>query len=136
MANTANITKLNDGMRNAVFHVFIQGDGVTGDMNDLVIVDPSKDLDPILGKRPCLTITELWYSFSGFDAKLEFAYLTDDNGVWSLAPGNGNHLCFDSFGGIKDRSNPLDGTGKLMLTTIGLLSASSCGTLIIKVRKD
>lgn len=136
MANIKNITKLFDGVKHAVFHVFIQGDGNEGDINDLVLIDPHKDFDKIRRNRPNLTITEMWYSLSGFDAKLEFDYLTDDSGVWSLAPGNGTHMCFDSFGGIKDRSNPLDGTGKLLLTTFGLLSANSCATIIIKVRKD
>lgn len=133
MANIANITKTLDGDRFAVFHVFIQGDGTSGDLVDLTLIDPTHFI-PSLGRKPSLTIAELWYSLSGFDAKLEFDYLTDDTGVWSLAPGNATNIDFSEIGGIKDRSNPLDGTGKLLLTTVGLLSG--CGTIIIKIKKD
>lgn len=135
MAHTANITKLLDGDRSAVVHIFIQGDGQSADFSKLTLIDPNVDLCPKLGRRPCLTITEIWYDLGGFDAKLEFDYLNDETGVWALTQSNGNHLCFDSIGGIKDRS-PVDGTGKLMLSTFGLLSASACGSIIIKVRKD
>jgi hypothetical protein len=41
-------------------------------------------------------------------------------------------LC--GFGGLKDRS-PMDGTGKLKLSTNGL-SADDRGTIIVWVRKD
>jgi hypothetical protein len=133
MAHTADITKLHDGDRSAVFHVFIKGDGASPDLSKLTLIDPNADLSPKLGKRPSLTITALWYSLAGFSARLEFDYLNDETGIWALAQDNPAELCFDSFGGIKDRS-PVDGTGKIMLTTSGLVSGS--GSIIIKVRKD
>lgn len=136
MANTVTITKIIDGARSAVFHVFIQSDGASGDLTDQVLIDPSVDLDPRLGARPGLTIDQLWYDLSGFDARLEFEYLVGDTAVWTLSGGNGVHMDFGQFGGLKDRSNPLDGTGKLMLTTNGLNAAGDNGTIIIKVRKD
>lgn len=136
MAHTANITKILDGDRSAVFHVFIQGDGESQDFTKLTLIDPNEDLSPKLGRLPSLTVTELWYNLGGFDGKLEFDYLNDETGIWALTQGNDSHQCFDVFGGIKDRSNPLDGTGKLILTTFGLLSATACGSIIIKVRKD
>jgi hypothetical protein len=136
MANTANITKIVDGDRIAVFHVFIRGDGASGDFSKQVLIDPSTDLCPSPGRKPSLTIMELWTSLSGFSAILEFDYLNDETGAWAIPADHSEQICFDNFSGIKDRSNPLDGTGKLMLTTFGLLDASDCGTLIIKVRKD
>lgn len=136
MANTANITKIVDGDRIAVFHVFIRGDGASGDFSKQVLIDPSADLCPSPGRKPSLTIMELWTSLSGFSAILEFDYLNDETGAWAIPADHSEQICFDHFGGIKDRSNPLDGTGKLLLTTFGLLDASDCGTLIIKVRKD
>jgi hypothetical protein len=39
------------------------------------------------------------------------------------------------IGGLKDRSNPLDGLGKLKISTRGL-GANETGVLVIKVRKD
>ncbi len=136
MAHTANITKIMDGERNAVFHIFIQGDGQSADLSKLVLIDPNVDLCPKLGRKPCLSVTELWYDLAGFDGKLEFDYLNDETGIWALTQGNGTHQCFDAFGGLKDRSPALDGTGKILLSTFGLLSASAVGSIIIKVRKD
>ena len=136
MANTISITKILDGARLAVFHVFIKSDGASGDLVDQVLIDPTEDLDPALGARPTMTIEQLWYDLSGFDARLEFDYLTDDTAAWTLSGGNGVHMDFCHFGGLKDRSDALDGTGKLMLTTNGLTAAGDNGTIIIKVRKD
>jgi len=136
MANTANITKIVDGDRIAVFHVFIRGDGASGDFNKQVLIDPATDLNPSPGGKPSLTIMELWTSLSGFSAILEFDYLTEETGAWSIPADHSEQMCFDGFGGIKDRSNVLDGTGKLLLTTSGLLATSDCGTIVIKVRKD
>lgn len=136
MANKVSITKLLDGERSAIFHVYIQSDGVTGDMTDQVLIDPATSFDPDLAAKPCLTITELWYDLSGFDARLEFDYLVEDTAAWTLSGGNGIHMDFNCFGGLKDRSNVLDGTGKLMITTNGLTAAGDNGTIIIKVRKD
>lgn len=136
MANTISITKLLDGARFAVFHIYIKSDGATGDLADHVLIDPAADLNPLLNAVPSLTIDEIWYDLSGFDARLEFDYLVDDTAVWTLSGGNGVHMDFTPFGGLKDRSQVLDGTGKLMITTNGLLSAGDNGTIIIKVRKD
>lgn len=136
MANTISITKILDGARSAVFHVFIKSDGASGELVDQVLIDPAADLVPVLGAKPSLTIEQLWYDLSGFDARLEFDYLVDDTAAWTLSGGNGVHMDFCHFGGLKDRSNVLDGTGKLMLTTNGLAAAGDNGTIIIKVRKD
>lgn len=136
MANTPTVTKVMDGQRNAVFHIYIRGDGVSGDLSKYVIIDPLLDLDPSQKRKPTFTITDLWYSLSGFDARLEFDYLNDETGIWALAPGNATQLNFDVFGGLKDRSNELDGTGKILLSTSNLISANCCGSIIIKVRKD
>jgi hypothetical protein len=54
------ITKLNDGPRNAVFHVAIAGDG-SGDLSDEVIIDPTTSFDPALPASPGITVNELQY---------------------------------------------------------------------------
>ena len=136
MSNTVTITKILDGARSAVFHVFIKSDGASGDLTDHVLIDPAVDFDPAMSQKPVMTIEQLWYDLSGFDARLEFDYLTDDTAAWTLSGGNGVHMDFCHFGGLKDRSNVLDGTGKLMLSTNGMTAASDNGTIIIKVRKD
>lgn len=133
--NTVAITKILDGQRAAVFHIFITSDGASGDLSDEVLIDPAVDLDPSPGARPSITIDQLWYDLAGFDGFLAFDYLISDTPVWTLSGGNGVHMDFSHFGGLKDRSNPLDGSGKLILTTNGM-SAGDTGTIIIKVRKD
>ncbi len=133
--NTVAITKIIDGARNAVFHIYIKSDGASGDLTDEVLIDPTSDLNPWMDSSPSLTIDQLWYDLSGFDARLEFDYLIDDTAAWVLSGGNGVHMDFGSFGGLKDRSGTLDGTGKLMITTSGLADGD-CGTIVIKVRKD
>lgn len=128
------VTKILDGQKNAVFHVSVLGDG-SGDVTDEVVIDPANDFDPALNAKPAMTIEKLWYDLSGFNARLEFDYLVSDTPVWSMSGDQAVQLDFGCFGGIKDRSNVLDGSGKLMLTTSGL-GSSDFGTLIVHVRKD
>ena len=40
MANAVTITKILDGARSAVFHVFIKSDGASGELVDQVLIDP------------------------------------------------------------------------------------------------
>ena len=136
MANTTTVTKIMEGERHAVFHVYLKSDGVTGELTDFVIADPAADLNPVLNAVPSMTIEQLWYDLDGFGARLEFDYLVDDTAAWTLSGNSGTHIDFSNIGGLKDRSNVLDGTGKLMITTSGFSSSSDNGTIIIKVRKD
>jgi len=128
------ITKLQDGPRNAVFHISFVADGM-GDLTDEVLIDPATSFDPAYPNSPTITIDKLWYDFTGFDARLEFDYLTGDTPVWSMSGFQANYVDFSHFGGLKDRSNPLDGQGKLKITTSDL-ELGDFGTLVIKVRKD
>lgn len=128
------ITNILDGPRNAVFHVSLLGDG-SGDVTDEVLIDPASSFNPALKDAPTITIEKLWYDFSGFNARLEFDYLVSDTPAWSMSGNQAIQLDFSCFGGIKDRSNELDGSGKLMLTTSGL-GVGDFGTLIIHVRKN
>lgn len=136
MAHTVEITKILDGPRNVVLHVFIQGDGVSSDLSDEVLVDPAQDLIPVGNNIPSLTIEKLWYDLTGFNGILNFEYLVSNTPVWSMSGEQSVHMDFSHFGGLKDRSNVLDGSGKLLLSTTGLGSAEDVGTIIIKLRKD
>ncbi len=134
MANTATVTTLVDGPRSAVFHVYMESDGASGELVDFVIADPTA-LYPTEKARPSFTIEEVWHSFTGFDAKLEFDSVVDTP-IWVLSQQTGNIQCFNKFGGLKDRSNSLDGSGKLLLSTTGFTSAGDMGSLVIQVRKN
>ena len=126
-------TVIHDGPRNAVLHVSFVGDG-GGDLTDEVLLDPAA-FDPPLPSRPALRICQLWYDFTGFDAYLEYDYLFSDTPIWTLSGGQGTEICFEKFGGLTDRSNPLDGSGKLMVTTSGL-EVGDFGTLVLGVEKS
>jgi hypothetical protein len=130
--SSALVTRILDGPRNVVFHVFIQGDG-GGDLTDYVIIDPA-ELDPAMQSRPGLTLNRLQYDLIGFDGLLEFDELLSDRSVWTMTGDQTADIDFSPYGGIKDRSAALDGSGKLMLTTQGLSTGDS-GTLIVWVRK-
>lgn len=126
------VTKIIDGPRNAVFHVFIEGNG-SGELTDHVLVDPTS-FSPALLAEPGLTLEEITYDLDGFSAKIEFDYLTTDNPVWSMSKGPGGHACFEDFGGLKDRSWS-DGNGKLKITTTGLDNGDR-GSIILVLRKS
>lgn len=126
------VTQLHDGPRNAVYHVSIIGTGA-GDLEDVTIIDPAA-FEPPLSAKPTLRLEEIWYDLAGFSAWLEFDYLTEDTPVWSMSAGNPTYLCFQSIGGLADRSVELDGAGILKLSTDGL-GADDRGTIIVKARK-
>ena len=128
------LTLLMDGPRNAVVHVAIVGDG-SGDLVDAVLLDPATSFDPELPARPTLTIERILGDLAGFDGLLEFDHLVSDTFAWSMTGDQTFCADFTPFGGIKDRSPVLDGTGKLTLTTSGL-GAGEKGSLLIHVRKD
>lgn len=127
------ITKILDGGRNAVFHVTITGDEL-GDLSDEILIDPATSFDPAMEPKPALSIDALWYDLTGFNARLEFDYLASDTPVWSMSGGQPAQLDFCCFGGLKDRSNALDGLGKLKISTSGL-GVGDVGTIVIKARK-
>lgn len=135
MSNSLLVTKIIDGARSAVFHVFIESDGASGEITNGVLIDPGVDFDPALGTRPCITVEEIWYDLTGFSAKLSFNELQSGTPAWACSGDRGTHLDFDSVGGIKDRSARLDGNGKLLVSTAGLASGT-CGSMMIKVRKS
>lgn len=127
------ITKILDGARNAVVHVFVTGDG-SGDLANEVLIDPATDFDPPFPAKPELRIDRLWYDLVGFTGYLAFDYLTSNTPIWSMSAGQANQPDFSWFGGLTDRSNPLDGLGKIKLTTTGL-ELGDVGTLIISAKK-
>ncbi len=127
------ITKLLDGMKNAVVHVFLQGDG-SGDLNGEVIIDPAVDFDPPLPAKPEVRLNQLWYDFTDFSGYLFFNDLITGTPIWSMSAGQLNHGDFSVFGGLTDRSDPLSGNGQLKLTTKGL-EAGDVGTLILYCKK-
>ncbi len=134
MANTVAVTKILEGQKDAVFHVYLLCDGASGELSNQTLIDPLVDLSPVLTAGADLTVTELWWEIVGFQARLDFD-ATAKSHIWLLNEGSGNHVCFDSVGGIKDRSGA-GATGKLIVNTAGFTAATDEGSIIIKVRKN
>ncbi len=136
MANDITITKLVEGPRSAVFHISLFSDGVTGELTNFTLVDPAFDFSPELNTKTRMTIEEIWYEFAGFTSKLQFNYLTKSTPAWTMNGNNSSYIDMRPFGGIKDRTNTLDGNGKLTITTNGFNTLGCQGTIVIKMRKN
>ena len=124
-------TMLSDGPTKSIISIFLQSDGIEGELTNYVLLDPQLDLVPIAKN---LTIQQIWYSFSWFDALLTFDDLVPYPS-WELTRDADNYFDFRYFGGLKDRSG-IDSSGKLFLTTNGFAPVGSVGTLIIEVKKN
>ena len=82
------------------------------------------------------TLDDVTWGFNGFSASLMFdVFPGDDTLIWVLPVNAGNYVDFKKYGGLRDRSNSLDGTGKLLLSTTGLQDVGDEGSLVIKLRK-
>jgi hypothetical protein len=127
------VTRIHDGPRNAVVHISIVGDG-GGDLEDVVVVDPAAFVPP-MDQAPTLSVVKMWYDVYGFTTFLEYDYLTSDTPIWTMSPGQGSCVDLSLFGGLADRSNQLDGEGKIKLSTTGLI-AGDRGTIVLMVRKS
>lgn len=127
------ITTLNDGPRNAAFHVAIIGNG-TSELADEVVIDPATSFNPSLPSVAGLTLESLWYDLTGFDAWLEWDDLISDTLVWSMTGDQYAEVDLCDVAGLKDRSGP-DGLGKLKISTSGL-GNNERGVIVIRVRKD
>lgn len=134
MANTVNV-KITEGgfigSRNLIFNVFLQSDGVTGELNKYTIMDPvTVGLTP----KARFSLYEINYNLAGFDVVVEF----DSGSVtptlkWVLSEGANAPVDFKKVGGIRDDSG-IDGTGKLQLTTYGFTSSQDVGSIQFKLR--
>lgn len=133
MPHTVKITKELDGDRYLILRVFIRGDGASPDLSGYTLMDPTSTIIPTKPAKPFASIDELWFDIDGFNMRLDFDDVNDPP-TWTISQGAGNYIDFRSIGGLIDRSG-IDGTGKLLLSTIGLDSASKQATLLIKIRK-
>ena len=124
-------TMLSDGPSKSIISIFLLSDGIEGELTNYVLLDPQVDLTPTAKN---LTIQQIWYSFSWFDALLTFDDLVPYPS-WQLTRDADNYFDFRYFGGLKDRSG-IDSTGKLFLTTNGFAPIGSIGTIIIEVKKN
>lgn len=129
MANRIEVTKLQDGPRYLVYHVYLESDGVTGDIEDFVLLDPATE-NMHGARRFC--VEEVTWGFNGFTARLTFNELVDGTPIWVLPPHSSDYVDFRPYGGLLDRSD-VDGNGKLMISTTDFTPAGRAGSFVLKV---
>lgn len=133
MANTVKITKLVDGPRHVVVHVYLASDG-SGNEADTVLVDASAMTPSWTGKNG--TLECVWGSFAaGMDAILEWDGSTDQ--PFLHLPANTDFFYdFRGIGGLPNNCTA-GATGDLTITTRGFTAAATdVGFLTLKVKKD
>ncbi len=128
MANLVEITPILGGPNKLQLHVYIKGDGASGDLVNFELIDPADY--GMTGTARFLSLEHVQSSFAGFYATLKFDYLMNGTFVWVL-PEFDACQDFSKVGSLKDRSNPLDGTGKVLLSTVGLTDGE--GSFVIQL---
>jgi len=130
--NTFNKKIINDGSKYIVLAVYIKSDGASGDFDGEVLIDP---VDFGLKEGYRLRLQEVDYSFSGFDAVLEFETGESwTNLKWVLSESSNMAVDFQKWGNLIDDS-PFTGSGKLLISTTGLTSSTDQGSLFLRVSK-
>ena len=134
MNSQITVTKMVEGSRSAIFHVYLESTGMAGELKNEVILDPLVDFSPPADKTGQFSITQIWSSLVWFDVMLSFDALVPTQS-WILARDKDTHVDFRYFGGIKDRSDA-EHSGKIFITTNGFEDRGSKGTIIIEVKKS
>jgi hypothetical protein len=133
MPNTVNQTVFLDGSKLATVHLYIESDGVSGEMANQLVIDMKNDIQPI-GSPTQATIQQIWWGQSYYDARLSFQD-TVPVPFWVLPVGSDSHVDFRSIGGLKVPVD-LDGNANILLTTVGFAPAGSWGSYIIQLKKS
>ncbi len=141
MANTVNVTVLENGPRHVFVHVYLRADGATGDMSGQTLVDPYAQLNVgtpgALGmaKDQRLRLGRIEYNFSGFDAVISFGSGdVTPNYKWVLTEGANCPVDFRPWTFIMDNSG-LNGNEKVLISTTGFTSTTDQGSLLIELIK-
>ncbi len=135
MSNLVTKQFISEGLTKAVLYVNIESDGNEGEFSNYVLIDPAVDLTPLLTDTTTsqLSILQVWWSFSWFDATLSFDDLVPYPN-WTFTRDADGYKDFRYFGGLKDRSG-IDHTSKLLLSTNGFAPLGSKGNMVIEFRK-
>lgn len=126
MANSITTQTLQDGPKNLIVHLHIDGDG-SGEETDTVIVDAST-YSPAFTKASLLRV---WGSLNGFNAHLSWDATTNTDLL--AVPDYEFNADFFSFAGIVNDAGA-GRTGDILLTTVGL-GASDHGAIILWLKK-
>lgn len=133
MSNIVTKTKIVDGPKSAVVHIYLESDGQEGELDNYVLLDPVADFG--LSTDHQLTVTQVWYSLVWFDVLMKFSALSNYPSWMLPRVSDSNYLDFRYFGGLKDRATA-EHTGQLLISTTGFAPQGSIGTLVVEVKKN
>ena len=141
MANTVNITVIENGERNALVHVYLRSDGQTGELSSVTLIDPyalpASGTPGALGmtRGARLRLGRIEYNYSGFDAVLSFGSGTiPPNYKWVMTEGANCPVDFSRWSWVFDNSG-LDGNEKVQISTTGFTNSNDQGSMLIQVIK-
>ena len=126
-------TAIVSGSKHYVYHVNIVGDGQSGELKDVVLLDQYRDLDPPMAKTDKMRLSRVWYSSSWFDVELKFNAL-DKVTPWILVRDGDGFYDFTPFGGLKDWSE-FEKFGQLLVSTTGLAQTTGRCTMVIDITR-
>ncbi len=155
MAHIVHQTILNDSSKDAVVQLYFESDGVSNDLVNQVLIDPTVPFSvypynndnpnttdyafqPVVQKRQKLIVAKIWAELQDFSLTLAFQDANDsvvNQRIWSVGPYTRSALDFTYFGGIQDKTFPLDIATKIVGSTLGLSTPRSRGSVIVMVRK-
>ena len=144
MANQVIKTTLGNSNGKITLHIYLESDGNTGELVNCVLIDPTvfyPELTTAQDQRANRHIlTQVWHSFSWFDALLSFDDLIPTPS-WLLARDGENYTDFRYFGGISDRYvEPRDKTstdrqGRILISTKDFAPLGSIGTMVLEFKR-
>jgi hypothetical protein len=92
MAHSVYRTKLVDGSRLVVLHVYLESDGASADLEDFELLDPAEDEGD---ENVRYVIESLTYDLKDFSARLEFdTGLLTHNLMWVMSGNGGMEVDF------------------------------------------
>ena len=138
------ITQTQDGPSDVIYQYYFESDGVGGELNNFVLLDPAwlttgQSAKPWLPPGPyssgLFSIQQVIYNFDNFDVILGFGGAPPTY-VLPLTPSTDSSFDFRPFGGMVDRA-PISNTptGQIVCKTSGFSSRNLFGFMILKVRK-
>ena len=131
--NTVKVKVIENGPRNALILVYLQSDGVEGELVSQTLVDPVADLGMSPGAR--LRLGRVEYNLSGFDAVLSFGSGTvEPNFKWVITEGANAPVDFSDWCLLLDDSG-IDGNEKLQISTVGFDNSADMGSILIRLIK-
>jgi hypothetical protein len=144
MSNIVTLTQVQDGPSDVVYRYYFESDGVSGELNNFVLIDPAnlttgQNAKPWLPPGPytsgVLNIQQVWYNLDGFDLVLGFQSANSSYAV-ALTPSTDSYIDFRPFGGFADITPIGDvPTGRIICKTNGFTTKGCVGFLVMKVRK-